>query len=71
MILYYAIRNKRTMQYISGTDFNYSPPRQIKASALRPPKLLTGAELNFEIKHRQINLKYYEIVTVRIKEIEA
>lgn len=70
-MLYYAIRNKRTLQYISGTNYNYSPPHQIKASAFRSPKLFTGDELNFEIKRRAINLKYYEVVAVEIKEIKA
>jgi hypothetical protein len=69
---YYAIRNKKTRQYISGTDYRVSAskPCQIMSSALRPPLLISGATLQTEILVRHINLKYYEIVAVEIKEKE-
>ena len=68
--MYYAIRNKRTGKYISGTDFRYHPPHQILESAYRPPKLFTGHELLGEIEHRKINLNCYEVVAVGISEIK-
>lgn len=68
--MYYAIQNKRTGRYISGTDFsrNASKPQQIMSSDLRPPLLLNGLELNSEIKHRGISLDRYRVVAVEIKE---
>ena len=69
---YYAIRNKKTRQYISGTDYSRkaAKPCQIMSSALRSPLLISEAALRTEILVRHINLKYYEIVAVEIKEKE-
>ena len=69
---YYAIRNKQTRQYISGTDFSCKDgkPRQMTSTALRPPRLFSGAELHSEIRSRKINLKYYEVVAVEVREKE-
>ena len=69
---YYAIRNKRTRKYIGGTDFSYKDgkPRQIPSSSLRPPLLFSGAELKAEIRVRRINLKYYEVVAVEVRQKE-
>lgn len=64
--MYYAIRRRDTKEYISGTDFNYNPPRQIMASEYRTPRLFTNLDLEIEIKHRKINLKRYEVVAVTI-----
>lgn len=68
--MYYAIRNKQTGKFISGTDFRYRPPRQIPVSAYRPPMLFTGHELLAEIEHRKINLDRYEVVAVEVTEFK-
>lgn len=62
--LYYAIRNKKTGKYVSGTDFRYSPPHQISASEYRPPLLFAPKEVLIQIRHRSINTKRYELVTI-------
>lgn len=69
---YFAIRNKRTGQYISGTDFSYrdGKPRQMLSSAFRPPRLFSGLEIDTEILVRRINLKYYEVVPVEVRQKE-
>lgn len=69
---YYAIRSKRTKKYISGTDFSCADgkPRQIMSSALRPPLLISGAELYAQMKRRGINEKYYEVVAVEVRPKE-
>lgn len=69
---YYAIRNKRTGKYISGTDYSCKDgkPRQIMHSALRPPRLFNGVELRAEMLVRRINLKYYEVVAVEVRQKE-
>ena len=70
---YYAIRNKRTGLYISGTCHSYSDgkPRQISSSATRPPRLFSEVELRPEIRARKINLKYYEVVAVEVRQKES
>ena len=69
-MIYYAIQNKATGRYISGTDFSCTDgkPRQIGSTALHPPLLLSGAELDTEIKRRGISLERYRVVAVEIKE---
>lgn len=66
--MYFAIRHRKTKEYISGTDFNYRPPHQIKASEYRPPRLFSKIDLDIEIRHRKINLKQYEVVAVTVIE---
>lgn len=68
--MYYAIRNKQTGKYISGTDFRYRPPRQIPASEYCAPRLFADCELHAEIEYRKINLARYEVVAVAITEIK-
>lgn len=68
MITLYAIKNKANGRFITGTDFNYTPPRQIM-SVYERPLLLTGYELLSEIKRRHINLSRYKVCTVEIKEV--
>ena len=66
--MYFAIRHRKTKEYISGTNYRYSPPRQIMASEYRPPRLFSKFDLELEIKHRNINLKRYEVVAVTVIE---
>lgn len=67
---YYAIRRKKDKKLVSGTDFNYAPPRQIMVDDYRTPKLFVELELSYEIPRRHINLKYYEIIEVYILQGE-
>lgn len=68
--MFYAIRNKKTKRYITGTDYRYYPPHQ-RTNAYFPPLLFTEFNLYREIKHRKISSRYYEVVTVDINSITA
>lgn len=63
---YLAIRNKKTGRFVCGTDFNYSPPRQIYATEYRPPILLCcdSKIYSSELKRRGIRLKNFDLVKV-------
>ena len=67
---YYAIREKNTRRFVAGTDFSRADgrPRQIFASPLRPPLLLTGEHLGFELSRRCINMARFEVVVVEVRE---
>lgn len=58
---YYAIRNIKTGQYISGTDKKHRPARQIPADEYRAPLLFTGSRLLAEIRTREINPELLEV----------
>lgn len=66
--MYFAIRNKTTKEYIGGTDYRHTPPRQIMASEDTPPKLFSECELKLQLARRKINLKRYEVVAVKVIE---
>ena len=66
--MFYAIRNKKTKRYITGTDYRYYPPHQ-RTNAYFPPLLFTEYNLYREIMHRKISSRYYEVVTVGINPI--
>ena len=68
MITLYAIKNKEYDRFVTGTDFNYTPPRQIM-SVYDTPLLFTGYNVLTEIKRRHINLKRYKVCTVEVKEV--
>ena len=62
MITYYAIREKETGNYFSGSDMgDYSP---IFASGYSTPKLFSGLDLKTQIVRRKIDLDRFEIVPV-------
>jgi len=65
-MVFYAIKNKKTGKLITGTTWN---DRQL-FSDIYPPKLFDKTIIDTEIKCRKINLKYYKIVKVEIKELE-
>lgn len=70
----YAIKNKRTGQYVTGTDFRSH--RQIM-NPYHPPLLLSDYDEpeNFdfwiepELNRRRVNRKNYKIVQVKLVEI--
>ncbi len=64
----YAIKHKQSGRLVTGTDFRYSPHRQI-LSDYQSPLLFTGYNLLHEIQHRQVSLRYYTVVGVTIQEV--
>ena len=66
--MYFAIRHRKTKHYISGTDFRYTPPRQIIADEYHPPKIFAKHQLEAEMLSRKINPKRYEVVEVTVIE---
>lgn len=66
---YYAIKRKKDGKFISGTDFRYNPPRSIFANEFKPPLLIAEYNISSTLLYRHINRKYYDIVSVEVKEI--
>lgn len=67
---YYAIQDRKTGRYISGTNFRGVKPRQMLSTAYRPPRLFHGEELASEIRRRHINTKHYKVVVVEVRRAE-
>lgn len=71
----YVIRRKKDGALVTGTDYRYYPRHQILQYHTKPPIIISDYDgeipenIQREIKHRGINLKYYEIVPVEIKPI--
>ncbi len=67
---YYAIQHKETGRYLSGTDFRRADgkPRQFFSSPDRPPLLLSGDRLGYELKRRRIDTRRYRVVVVEIRK---
>jgi uncharacterized OB-fold protein len=63
----YAIKHKKSGRIVTGTDFNYSPPRQI-LSDYDAPILFTDYNLLHEITRRKVSMRYYTIVKVMVEE---
>lgn len=66
--VWYAIKHKKSGKYLHGTDFNYNSNRQRLSDDLCPPNLFSRISLEVEIIRRQIDLRYYEVVPVQLKE---
>lgn len=64
----YAIKHKQSGRLVTGTDFRYSPHRQI-LSDYQSPLLFTVYNLLHEIQHRQVSLRYYTVVGVTVQEV--
>lgn len=73
----YVIRRKKDGALVTGTDYRYYPRDQILQYPTKPPLIISDYDgelpesIQAEIKHRGINLKYYEIVPVEIKLLAA
>jgi hypothetical protein len=69
---YYAIQEKATGRFISGTDFSRADgkPRQMFVTPSRAPLLISGDRLGSELRHRHIDLKHYEVVVVEVRKVE-
>jgi len=62
MIIYYALREKSTKLFFSGSDFgDYTP---FLASKFLPPRLFTYFDLKEQITRQKIDLNRFEIVPV-------
>lgn len=69
-MIYYAIQNKQTKQFVAGSDFRYHPPHCRMADEWRTPLLLREFDLDYELRRRHINLKRYQVVRVRLMTID-
>lgn len=64
----YAIRNKKTGRWITGTDYRYSPPHQITSDDMAI--IYANEELaRFALRARRCG-KCYEVVPVRLEVIQ-
>lgn len=63
----YAIKNRKTGQYITGTNYRYNPPHQITSGYHGP--LLFPVMPTVECLLRQVSMKYYKIVMVELVEL--
>ena len=68
MVTLYAIKHKKYGRFITGTDFNQTPPRQLM-NVYERPLLLTQYELKDELKRRHVNLNRYKVCEVEVKEV--
>ena len=68
-LVLYAIKHKQTGRLVTGTDFRYSPPRQI-LSQYDSPKLFTGYDLLHELQRRKVSMRYYTVVRVTVEEVK-
>lgn len=65
----YAIKHKGSGRFVTGTNFRYSPPRQI-LSDFNAPLVISGYDLMSELTHRQVSMRYYEVVKVTVEEVK-
>ena len=65
----YAIKHKESGRFVTGTNFRYSPPRQI-LSEYNAPLLITGYDLMIELQRRRVSMRYYEVVKVTVAEVK-
>lgn len=68
MVTLYAIKHRKYGRFVTGTDFNQTPPRQLMG-AYEPPLLLTQYELKDELKRRHVNPSRYKVCEVEVKEV--
>jgi hypothetical protein len=64
----FAIRNRRTRQWLFGTDWNYNPPRQRLANDWAEV-FRSREQGEFEFRRRQCSEKTYRLCEVQIIEI--
>lgn len=67
--MFYAIKHKASGNFVRGTDYNYSPPRQRICTPDDAPLLLSKSVLDSNLKARRIDLKKFEVVPVEIREV--
>lgn len=64
----YAIRNKKTKEWVHGTDFRHSPPKQ-RTSRDKARTFRCVEEAEYALIQRECN-KDYEIVKIKIVALE-
>ncbi len=73
----YVVRRKKDGKLVTGTDFRHFPRHQILQYPTKPPLIISDYDgdlpesVESEIKNRGINLKYYDIVPIEIKQLAA
>jgi len=75
-MIYLAIKHKNTGRFVTGTDFNRWPRRQMMEVEYYPPLLFPNNDIGYdslqiEIKRRKISLKRYEVVKVSLLEVKS
>ena len=65
----YAFAHKQTGEYLTGSDFNYYPPRSRKSATLPPLLMATKAEATQQRKRRHLSYKTWQTVEVGIHEV--
>lgn len=77
---YVAFQNRKSGLLLSGTDFNYSPPRHRYAADTRTPLLLPAVDapgipakiaIAAEAVRRNLSPRMFKIVTLTIRETET
>ena len=65
---YYAIQNKQTGRFVAGTDYRYSPRRQVYADEDRAPLLLPTDPRIYraDLEVRNISLNRFNLVEIEI-----
>ena len=64
----YAIRNRKTKKFVTGTDYRYNPPHQITSKDCA--YIYEDEDYAIHGKNFRCCGKDYEIVPVRIEAIE-
>lgn len=72
---YYAIQNRRTKKFVTGTEFNYAGNRQIYNTEFHAPLLYPYNEwgylrLKSDKIHRNISDKKFRVVVLELKGVE-
>lgn len=67
----YAIRNRKTKKLVTGTNYNYSPHRQIYRSDTQIPILFTKFQkdlgcIEIDMKKRMMSKDNFEIVKIKL-----
>lgn len=65
----YAFVHRQTGEYLTGSDFNYYPPRSRKSATLPPLLMATKAEATQQRKRRHLSYKTWQMVEVGIYEV--
>lgn len=68
---YYIFKNRRNGNIVCGTDFNFSPPRQILCSYWDAPLIVPSTTLEYEVKRRHISTKTYNVVEVMLVDVKG
>lgn len=68
---YFIFKNRRNGKIVSGTNFNFWPPRQILCDGNSVPLILEENEILYEVERRHISTKTYNVVEVMLVEVKG